>query len=122
MKMLHLTLKRKWFDMIASGEKKEEYREIKPYWITRLANKHNGCMGGDFMDNHKVISYTFKDFGVIRFRNGYAKDARMMDIECKGIRLADLEEVNPQWFGDKSQYEGCRIFIISLGKLLNKNL
>lgn len=26
-----LTLKKKWFDMIASGEKLEEYREIKPY-------------------------------------------------------------------------------------------
>ena len=27
-KILHLTLKKKWFDMIASGEKKEEYREM----------------------------------------------------------------------------------------------
>ena len=32
MKVLHLVLKRKWYDMIASGEKIEEYREIKPYW------------------------------------------------------------------------------------------
>lgn len=29
MKVLHLALKRKWYDMIASGEKPEEYREIK---------------------------------------------------------------------------------------------
>lgn len=36
MKILHLTLKKKWFDMIASGEKKEEYREIKPYWEKRF--------------------------------------------------------------------------------------
>lgn len=27
--MLTLPIKRKWFDMIVSGEKKEEYREIK---------------------------------------------------------------------------------------------
>lgn len=27
--MLTLPIKRMWFDMIASGEKKEEYREIK---------------------------------------------------------------------------------------------
>jgi hypothetical protein len=26
MRILHLTLKKKWFDMIASGEKREEYR------------------------------------------------------------------------------------------------
>ena len=27
--MLILPIKKKWFDMILSGEKKEEYREIK---------------------------------------------------------------------------------------------
>ena len=32
MNTLHLTLNKKWFDMILSGEKTEEYREIKPYW------------------------------------------------------------------------------------------
>ena len=26
---LHLTINRKWFDMIVSGEKKEEYRDMK---------------------------------------------------------------------------------------------
>lgn len=36
MKILDLVLKGKWYDMIASGEKKEEYREIKPYWEKRL--------------------------------------------------------------------------------------
>ena len=30
--MLHLTLKKQWFDIIANGEKKEEYRECKEYW------------------------------------------------------------------------------------------
>ena len=29
--MLTLPIKKKWFDMILSGEKKEEYREIKPF-------------------------------------------------------------------------------------------
>jgi len=68
MKVLHLTLKKKWFDMIMSGEKKEEYREIKPYWIKRLVSK---------------------DFDTIRFRNGYGKDAPSFDIEyktlCRGV-------------------------------------
>lgn len=36
-KTLHLILKHKWFDMIASGEKKEEYREIKPYYENRFS-------------------------------------------------------------------------------------
>ena len=30
--MLVLPIKKKWFDMILSGEKKEEYREIKRYY------------------------------------------------------------------------------------------
>ena len=36
MKTLHLNLKKKFFDMILSGYKKEEYREIKPFWIKQL--------------------------------------------------------------------------------------
>lgn len=34
--MLVLPIKKKWFDMIKSGEKKEEYREIKPYYDSRF--------------------------------------------------------------------------------------
>ena len=30
--MLTLPIKKKWFDMTLNGEKKEEYREIKPYY------------------------------------------------------------------------------------------
>ena len=35
--MLTLPIKKKWFDMILFGEKKEEYREIKPYWTKRFS-------------------------------------------------------------------------------------
>lgn len=35
--MLTLPIKKKWFDMILSGEKKEEYRDIKPYWTKRFS-------------------------------------------------------------------------------------
>ena len=33
---LHLVLIGKWYDMIESGEKTEEYRETKQYWIKRI--------------------------------------------------------------------------------------
>jgi hypothetical protein len=59
---LHLTLKRHWFDMIESGEKKEEYREVKPYWDTRLT----------------------KQYDRICFRNGYHPASPMMIVECLG--------------------------------------
>lgn len=36
MKTIDLVLKAEWYDMIASGEKREEYREIKPYWCRKI--------------------------------------------------------------------------------------
>ncbi len=106
-KILHLTLKKKWFDMIASGEKKEEYRQDKMYWKSR------------FVKEGYWHSQTCKNFDIVRFKNGYATDARTIDVECKGISLEDLVDVNPKWFGSFQEYEGCRIFIIKLGKILN---
>lgn len=38
---IHLPIKRKWFDMIASGVKKEEYREIKKHWVSRLVDERS---------------------------------------------------------------------------------
>src|ERR1700680_4226255 len=36
MKTITTTLKREWFALIVDGDKRIEYREIKPYWTTRL--------------------------------------------------------------------------------------
>lgn len=36
---LVLNLKKEYFDQIRSGEKTEEYREFKPFWIKRLMGK-----------------------------------------------------------------------------------
>lgn len=109
MKVLHLTLKKKYFDMIASGEKKEEYRQDKMYWKNR------------FVKEGYWHSQTCKDFDVIKFRNGYSKNAPVLLVECLGIKLCDLDEVNPDWFGSFQEYEGMRIFIIKLGKIIGKS-
>ena len=34
--VLTLTVSKEWFDMIVSGEKNEEYRVIKGFWMSRL--------------------------------------------------------------------------------------
>lgn len=34
--MITFNLKKKWYDLIKSGEKRIEYREDKPYWQKRL--------------------------------------------------------------------------------------
>ena len=41
MSMLVLPIKKKWFDMIASGEKKEEYREINRRIKLKIENEKN---------------------------------------------------------------------------------
>lgn len=97
MKILHLTLKKKWFDMIASGEKKEEYREIKPYWVTRLANV-------------VVRGETFQRWwDAVEFRNGYSKYAPKVMLTWKGI---EVREGNPHWGAEL----GKKYFVIKLGE------
>ena len=44
--MLILPIKKKWFDMIASGEKKEEYRNTSSYYMTRFAKVFGECAYG----------------------------------------------------------------------------
>jgi len=110
-KILHLTLKRQWFDMIASGVKAEEYREIKPYWVNRLANEHVGSIGGDFMDKHKVAAYKFKPYTHIVFKHGYAKNAPTIKVECLGISIGTAKpEWSDNWIGE--------VFIIKLGNII----
>lgn len=65
--MLTLPIKKKWFDMIKSGEKKEEYREIKKYYGTRFATLGVG-------DNSKHY---------ILFRNGYSKSSPIIKCEVE---------------------------------------
>lgn len=76
-KILHLTLLRKWFDEIASGKKKIEYREIKPYWTKRL------------FDNEGLL----KKYDFIIFKNGYSKNCPEMKVEFKGLRVREQYEL-----------------------------
>lgn len=137
-KILHLTLKKKWFDMIASGEKKEEYREVKDYWVLRLLElkepfslpqfaityndirpAYHFCKGyrGDrfsaleFLLNEMKCA-AFKTFDIVRLTNGYGKDKPTMDVDFMGMRIG---EAQPAWGGP-----GTAI-IISLGKILSKS-
>lgn len=49
MKTLHLVLKHKWYDKIASGKKTSEYRECKPYWNKRLIGRENILVHSSFI-------------------------------------------------------------------------
>jgi len=87
MKILHLTLHRKWFDLIATGQKTEEYREIKPYWDSRLKDR---------------------DYDIIHFRNGYGKDRPFMSVEFKGIKIKDCYAIQLGKILEIQNWEGVK--------------
>lgn len=95
MKVLTLSLKRKWYDMIASGEKTEEYREIKPYWIKRM-----------YLCNYDAVTFTL----------GYPKaddKSRRMTFRVKDIHVSYGRE---EWGAEK----GVEYFVISLGERIKE--
>ena len=65
MNILDLSLTYHWFDMIASGEKKEEYREIKDFYRQRLVGR---------------------SYDAVRFHRGQGGKTTML-IECLGIEI-----------------------------------
>ena len=77
--MLTLPIKKKWFDMIKSGEKKEEYREIKPYWFIRFKNNLE-VYEYDWLGDSVEIS---KGKGTVIFKNGYQKNAPKIKCEIE---------------------------------------
>ena len=95
--ILHLPLKAEWYNLIESGIKKEEYREIKPYWIKRLLEVINtdyteyipiDKASIDFYNqNHKYLniaikskSIKFKNYNKVKFTYGYTKKSMTFEI------------------------------------------
>lgn len=69
-KILDLVLIGKWYDLIESGIKREEYREIKPYWKKRLSNNR----------------YTH-----VKFRRGYTKQSMLFEITDISIGKGNVD-------------------------------
>ena len=128
MKTLDLVLRRKWFEMIASGEKTEEYREIKPYWIVRMMEEVDMDFHGynkvshetaRFYENNPYLlkralyhgSMKFKDFYKVTFHLGYSKDRPSMTFAIKEIVIDEGKE---EW----GALPGETYFVIKLGERL----
>ena len=67
--MLTLPIKSEWFHLILSGEKKEEYREIKPFYTS--------C----FRNTWGYPAYWGKK-SKVKFRNGYSSGSPSFTAEC----------------------------------------
>lgn len=116
--VLHLTLKKKWFDMIASGEKKEEYREIKPYWVSRLVDGIEAARQWEidegisfFIHGYNFVMDTAKHFQDVEFKNGYSKNAPTILVRCIGI----VQGYGKEKWG--AEY-GKPYFVIKLGSII----
>ena len=96
--MLVLPIKKKWFDMILSGEKKEEYREIKPYYDSRFKNVWKGSLIGGNAQRQ------------IMFRNGYSKDSPSLIAQC----TLSVGTGRQEWGAEKDK----QYFVLTIREIL----
>ena len=140
MRNLTLNVKKKWFDMILSGIKKEEYRELKDFSVVRclqmdcelvydglgnkykkteLMNAYNYSKGltGKRLEAVKYllgICASFKEYDTVTFLNGMKRLTPTILVECKGIIIG---EAVPEW---SDNWQG-KVFVIKLGKVITKH-
>jgi hypothetical protein len=69
-RVLHLTLYLEWFEQIAKGIKKFEYRDRTPYWAKRIENRV---------------------YDEIRFVNGYGAHRPFMRVQYLGWEIDGLK-------------------------------
>ena len=69
-RVLHLTLYLEWFEQIAKGIKKFEYRDRTPYWAKRIENRA---------------------YDEIRFVNGYGSHRPFMRVQYLGWEVDNLK-------------------------------
>lgn len=88
-RVLHLVLKRRWFEMIFRREKRAEYRKICAWMDVRLFGR---------------------EYDVVRFRLGYAKSAPWMDLVFGGATIG---------FGRSDWgASDAAVYVIALGDLV----
>ena len=95
--MLILPIKKKWFDMILSGEKKEEYREIKSYYDTRFRN---------------IWGYPayWSEVHIVAFRNGYNANSPFFLAEVS----LSTGVGKPEWGAEP----GKKYYVLRINKIL----
>jgi len=118
MKMLTLPIKKKWFDMILSGGKKEEYREIKPYYTARLANlfcvhtthsEYHSRNIKSFLQSECAKKNTYRE---VMFRNGYSKNSPSFIAKCTLSVGTGKEE----WGAEKHR----NYFVLTIHEIIKK--
>ena len=121
--VLDLPLKKKWYEMIENGIKKEEYREIKPYWCNRLLFMYPfitqywaGILArvkkGEIDFDEVLLEHGTRHYTHVRFRYGYTKRTMLFELDSITIGKGKTEWGAPE---DKE------VFILKLGDKSNDN-
>ena len=122
-RILHLVLKRKWWDMIASGEKSDEYRDITSLYCSRLLVKGDWIYLKQYFeyDEEKILiavksdtqrahmNIRWQDYDAVCFHRGYTNTT--MTFENDGIEINYGRE---EWGAEPNKL----YFVIKLGKRL----
>lgn len=66
---LKIVIKKEWFDQILAGTKPIEYRDVSPFWTSRLFDAEGNR----------------RKYDRIEFINGYNKDARRLITGFEGF-------------------------------------
>lgn len=104
--MLTITIKKHWFEMIRSGEKFEEYREIKPFYCSRFKKL--------FLDGVTIGEAWVKPpKRWIAFRNGYSATSPTIEALCSLHLGYGVEE----WGAEKNK----KYFVLTIHEIKNLN-
>lgn len=113
--MLTLPIKKKWFDMILSGEKPEEYREITQYWTVRMQNQ----FGVILLNEEQLVPFEVVvpecargALQLIRFRNGYAASSPSFLARCT-LRIGAGK---PEWGAEP----GRKYFVLGIHDIMRE--
>ena len=132
-KELRLSLKEKWFRMIESGDKAEEYREITPYWCNRLLYSCSlgveeywspilektfqtvEKLGGKYPNTYSLNNLLVRQYGTrgythVHFTLGYPSNDDKSRHMVREIREIVITTGNPRWGAE----EGKKYFVIRL--------
>lgn len=97
-----LHIKKQWFDMIRSGEKREEYRKLGSYYAVRFRN------AGLLSEESEYVP-TGRNF-IVLFRNGYSRNSPQFKALC---RLRVGCGISTAWGAEK----GVNYYVIEIKEI-----
>jgi len=126
-KILRLKVYPKWFEMIKSGEKKEDYREINLEWIKKLLilpedfhisdfYVNNGNHGYSYLTNSpEMLLEIYKPIKYKKYIFINTKNKKQLYVKPKKLIIG---RGKLEWGADKYKYK--KYFVLRLGEVLNE--